>query len=227
MQPVTQPASRNCFSPQHPEIVQFTATRNCSVLSNQKLFSSQQPQQPEIVLVRQEQCQNLQNMKRQTNKSRWTTVDLAQWMDCRSRVAARGGSGAVDEDEDIEGKNGGGSNDGGLADLEQLGDGDLNRWIESDGASSGGGRSGVDLERIWTTTNDGNTVLTRRQQGSNGEAVALVWSVEGSATTMVQGRCSRQASGMEAVAWTHQAKHQRAMEAATMVRETKMKGSDE
>ncbi|KOM41421.1 hypothetical protein LR48_Vigan04g161900 [Vigna angularis] len=46
--------------------------------------------------------------KRQTNKSRWTTVDLERWMDCRSRAAARGGSGAVDEDEDIQGKNGGG-----------------------------------------------------------------------------------------------------------------------
>ncbi|KOM38293.1 hypothetical protein LR48_Vigan03g167500 [Vigna angularis] len=52
------------------------------------------------------------------------------------RVAAtRGGSGAVDEDEDTEEKNGRGSNDEGLADLERLGhlerlgDGDLERWI--------------------------------------------------------------------------------------------------
>ncbi|KOM55210.1 hypothetical protein LR48_Vigan10g110200 [Vigna angularis] len=41
--------------------------------------------------------------------------------DCRSRAAAT-----------TEGKNGGGSNDGGLADLEWLGDGDLERWIKSD-----------------------------------------------------------------------------------------------
>ncbi|KOM48687.1 hypothetical protein LR48_Vigan07g239100 [Vigna angularis] len=72
-------------------------------------------------------------------------------MDCRSRAAARGGSGAMDEDEDIQGKNGGGSNDGGLTDLERLGDGDLDRWIESDGAISGGGSNGgglADLERL-------------------------------------------------------------------------------
>ncbi|KOM47786.1 hypothetical protein LR48_Vigan07g149000 [Vigna angularis] len=134
---------------QHPKIVQFSATRNCSVLSNlnnQKLFQwwkslfFKQPKnlnpqskiKTDLTYAKiykisslgwpQEQCQNLQNFtdlrlnfcneqdmkKRQTNKSRWTAMDLERWMDCRSRAAARGGSGAVDEDEDIQGKNGGG-----------------------------------------------------------------------------------------------------------------------
>ncbi|KOM31038.1 hypothetical protein LR48_Vigan01g059300 [Vigna angularis] len=70
------------------------------------------------------------------------------------RVAAtRGGSGAVDKDEDTKGKNGGGSNDGGLADLERLGhlerlgDDDLERGGGSNGGGSNDGGL-ADLERL-------------------------------------------------------------------------------
>ncbi|KOM45546.1 hypothetical protein LR48_Vigan06g085200 [Vigna angularis] len=67
------------------------------------------------------------------------------------RVAAtRGGSGAVDEDEDIEGNNGGGSNDGGLADLERLGHLDAAwRWrFGASGGGSGGGGTATDREEV-------------------------------------------------------------------------------
>ncbi|KOM26781.1 hypothetical protein LR48_Vigan317s000200 [Vigna angularis] len=59
---------------QHPEIV--------SVLNNQKLFNSQQPEIVQFSATSATRnCFSGGNMKkRQTNKSRWTAVDLERWM---------------------------------------------------------------------------------------------------------------------------------------------------